>query len=94
MLNEPNATVAVKTPTKLEDINAQLSDLHNLAVDIGQHAMQFNDRVQGSLPREAEKSQETATGSSALNGIQETLDYLRSSLNNINMEVSRLSDIG
>jgi len=88
-------TACVKTSSELENINSQLSELNNLAVDIGSRVRQFNSRVQGDFPRDAENdANKTPSVDCMLNGIRETIGYLRSSLNEIDSETVRLDAIG
>lgn len=85
---------SVAAITELEDIANQLSDLNNFAVDINMRIMQFNDRVQGVVPRDADGPGANKMENSKLNGIKETIGYLLSALNEINSEASRLDSIG
>lgn len=82
------------TENELQQINRHLSELHNHAVDIRLRAVQFNDRVQGSIPEPEHAEGAQSQPDSLLNAIHETISYLRSSLKNIDEEVSRLSNIG
>ena len=80
--------------TELEVINNQLSGLNNLAVDINARITQFNDRVQGCVPRNCEATGAEKAEDSRLNGIKETIGYLQNILNEINSESLRLENIG
>lgn len=85
---------AIAPLTELETINNRLSDLNNFAVDINARITQFNDRVQGCVPRESEEDSKTEPEDTRLNGIKETLSYLQNILNEINSESLRLNNIG